>query len=158
MRDTRPAREPTYQQLVEQERLILAATELIYELLDSQKVTKSELAERLDRTKGYVTQLLAGDRNLTLRTLADLAGALGHRIEVSAQPVSNASGSAVQVRHRHIADSPWPAASEASGVSFGWREHLIHTWGECHSQQTARYGLWRTVEEGGRSRPPLRVQ
>jgi len=84
MRDTRPTREPTYDQLLEQERLILAATELVHELLEEQGVTKTELAQRLDRTKGFVTQLLGGDRNLTLRTLADLAGALGHRVDLVA--------------------------------------------------------------------------
>lgn len=78
-------RDPEYERLLERERLILAATELVYELMEKQNVSKAELARRVDRTRGYLTQLLDGNRNMTLRTLADLAHALDCRIELQAQ-------------------------------------------------------------------------
>lgn len=88
VRNSPSARQASYEQLLEQERLIIAATELILELMEAEGVTKSELATRISRTKGYVSQLLSGSRNLTLRTFADLTYALNHRIHLEATPVA----------------------------------------------------------------------
>lgn len=48
---------------------------------------KAQLAERLGKSKAYVTQVLSGSRNMTLRTLADFAFALGFRVELKARPL-----------------------------------------------------------------------
>ena len=61
---------------LEQEHLLLEVTEIIAELMAAQGVTKAELARRLRTTKGHVTQMLSGSRNLTLRTLSDVFTAL----------------------------------------------------------------------------------
>lgn len=76
--------------LFEQERLILEATELLQRLLDQSGFNRADLARLLGKTKGYVTQLLNGDRNMTLRTLSDLAYALGHRVQMGAHPLDAA--------------------------------------------------------------------
>jgi transcriptional regulator with XRE-family HTH domain len=70
---------PEGKRLLEQERLILQATERIVELMQEQHVTRTQLAKRLGRSKGWISQLLAGEANFTLRTLADVFGALGQR-------------------------------------------------------------------------------
>lgn len=84
-------KERDYECLVEEESLILEATEMIEELLELADVNRKELAERLGRSKGFITQVLAGDRNMTLRTLADLAFALDHRVKVAAGPLTEAA-------------------------------------------------------------------
>jgi transcriptional regulator with XRE-family HTH domain len=71
-----------YERLLAQERLILDATEAIVGLLEDQKVSRQELARRLGKSKGFVSQLLSGERNMTLRTLADLGYALGRSFSV----------------------------------------------------------------------------
>jgi transcriptional regulator with XRE-family HTH domain len=68
--------------LLRKEQLILDVTTALYEQMEAQGTTKAELARRLDKTPGFVTQLLAGDRNLTLKTIADLADALNGRLKV----------------------------------------------------------------------------
>ena len=68
--------------LVQQERLILHVTEVLTELLDNEGVTKAELANRLGKTPGFVSQLFGGGRNLTLRTIADIATALAKNTTV----------------------------------------------------------------------------
>jgi transcriptional regulator with XRE-family HTH domain len=45
-------------------------------------ITKRELAQRLDVTPGRVSQILSGDENLTLRTLASVCAALDAHFEV----------------------------------------------------------------------------
>jgi transcriptional regulator with XRE-family HTH domain len=72
-----------YERLVAQETLILDATEAIVELLQEQGVSRQELAARLGKSKGFVSQLLSGERNMTLRTLADLAYVLGQRCSLA---------------------------------------------------------------------------
>ena len=73
---------PRGRRLFEQEFLLVSATELISALMQEQKVTRSELAERIGKSKSFVTQILTGQHNMTLRTLADLAGALGARVQL----------------------------------------------------------------------------
>jgi len=53
-------------------------------------ISKAELAERLGKTKAFVTQCLSGRQNLTLRTLADLFTALQFRASLGAEPTSQA--------------------------------------------------------------------
>lgn len=65
-----------HQRAFAEEALILDVTENIWALMDERNVTKAELADRLGRSKAFVTQVLNGSRNMTLRTLADIAFAL----------------------------------------------------------------------------------
>jgi transcriptional regulator with XRE-family HTH domain len=73
---------------LEQERFILDVTEMICELMNKTGVSKSDLATKLGRTKSHVTQLLSGNRNLTVRTLSDVLVALGYRAIPGALPVA----------------------------------------------------------------------
>lgn len=63
--------------------LITQTNETIHAMMGKRKVTKAELAKRMGKTPAYVTQILAGDRNLTLRTIADIAFALELRPSVT---------------------------------------------------------------------------
>jgi antitoxin component HigA of HigAB toxin-antitoxin module len=101
----RKENEREYERLVEQETLIFEATELISELIEEYGVSRKELAEKLGRSKGFVTQVLSGDRNMTLRTLADFAFALEHRVNVAAAPLveSGHGGEAVDEGERVMA-------------------------------------------------------
>jgi transcriptional regulator with XRE-family HTH domain len=80
-----------FDRLLAQESLILEVTEEICRLLNTSKTSRQELARRLGKSKGFVTQVLSGERNMTLRTAADLADALDHRLQVRAVPSSGAS-------------------------------------------------------------------
>lgn len=78
----------TYDLLVEQETLIADATELICQAMDVGGINRQDLATRLGKSKGFVSQILTGERNMTLRTLADVMFALGHRFELAAKPLA----------------------------------------------------------------------
>jgi len=73
--------------LYQQERAIQEMTELICELMGRQEVSRSELARRLEKTKGYITQMLDGRTNMTIRTVADIMTALGFSVRVQADPL-----------------------------------------------------------------------
>jgi transcriptional regulator with XRE-family HTH domain len=72
-----------FRRLFAQEDLILEVTETICELLEKEKISRKELADRLGKTKGFVSQLLNGGRNLTLRTVADILHVLGYRASLT---------------------------------------------------------------------------
>jgi transcriptional regulator with XRE-family HTH domain len=74
-----------YKRLLAQGELIMEVTELLCQLLEKEGVLRQDLAKRLNRSKGFVSQLLNGGRNLTLRTVADIATALGYRLVLTAE-------------------------------------------------------------------------
>jgi ribosome-binding protein aMBF1 (putative translation factor) len=84
--------------LLEQEMLVLAATELICELLEKKRLSRAELAKRIGKSKAFVSQILSGRRNMTLRTLAEVAWALDARIEL--QPARKSVGAAAAARRQ----------------------------------------------------------
>jgi transcriptional regulator with XRE-family HTH domain len=72
-----------HEALKTQERLILEVTETIVGILDEQKMSRQQLAIHLGKTKGFVSQLLSGERNMTLRTLAKLGYVLGYEFHIT---------------------------------------------------------------------------
>lgn len=68
--------------LLQREELLLAVSCLIHDKLTAEKLSQEELAARLGVTPGRVSQLLSGQQNLTLRTLSDMAFALGYGVQI----------------------------------------------------------------------------
>lgn len=118
--------------LLEQEMLIMEATERLTELMALHDVSKAELARRLGRSRSYVTQLLESGRNMTMRTAADVAYVLGHRLRVGQEGLPSSAHADPEWRGRVIP------------VSFGntyrrySREHLAHS--RVSTTRNARYG------------------
>lgn len=83
---------PTGRRIFEQERLIVDATELLSIVIARSGTKRAELAEKLGRSKAYVTQMLRGNQNLTLRTLADVFCVLNCRLLVAAEPFAPGMG------------------------------------------------------------------
>ncbi len=95
--------------LYQQERAILEVTELVCQLMDEQDVSRSELATRLGRTKGYITQLLDGRANMTVRTISDVFTALDRAVHFQEGPL-------------HATVSPAATISLVPGVDWLWQE------------------------------------
>lgn len=64
-----------------QEGLILDVTEAIWEEMEKSGIKKKDLAKMLGKSPAYITQLLNGSRNMTLRTLADIAFAMNIKLK-----------------------------------------------------------------------------
>jgi transcriptional regulator with XRE-family HTH domain len=61
---------------------ILDFTEAVVLAMKRQGVTRSELAARLGKTPAYVTKLLSGNNNFTIRTMTQVAQALQFSLKV----------------------------------------------------------------------------
>lgn len=104
-----------FERLVAEEDLILAVTDALTQALDDAHLTQAELAQRLGRTPGYVSQIFGGGRNLTLRTVANIARALSMRPTFM---LTHEGGVVVHVDWtQDICEPPrWnPSASEGQG-------------------------------------------
>jgi transcriptional regulator with XRE-family HTH domain len=65
---------------------ILEFTEELCRLMESQGVSRAELARRLDTSPAYVTKILRGTSNFTLETMVRAANALGHEVHLHMAP------------------------------------------------------------------------
>jgi transcriptional regulator with XRE-family HTH domain len=72
--------DPEFAKLMSRGELIMEVTETLCGILEKEKVSRKELADRLGKSKGFVSQLLNGGRNLTLRTVADILYVLGYKV------------------------------------------------------------------------------
>jgi transcriptional regulator with XRE-family HTH domain len=95
-----------HMRLFQQERSIYEVTAMLEALMEEQGISRAELAKRLGRTKGWVTQLLDGESNKTIRTVADVCAVLGQefcsyhqpiRIGRERQPASSTAKAVVEV-------------------------------------------------------------
>jgi transcriptional regulator with XRE-family HTH domain len=64
------------------EELILEVTEALVNAMVEAGIMRAELARRMGKTRGFVTQVFEGGRNLTLGTIAEIADALDCKVEV----------------------------------------------------------------------------
>jgi transcriptional regulator with XRE-family HTH domain len=70
------------------ESIVVDLAEEICEIMSAQGLTRAELARRLGKSRAYVTKLLRGDQNLTLRTVVDVLFELGYKAEIRVTPAT----------------------------------------------------------------------
>lgn len=81
-------KDPLFRRAYAVEGAVLQAAELIAAQMAEQGLSKADLARRLGKSRSWVTQLLNGGRNMTVRTLAEVLHALGSELELAAQKKS----------------------------------------------------------------------
>ncbi len=75
--------DPEYRRLYAIEGLVTDTAELVAQLMEERGVSKAELARRLGKSRAWVTQLLSGRANMTIRTIAEVTYALGSEVRLS---------------------------------------------------------------------------
>jgi transcriptional regulator with XRE-family HTH domain len=80
--------DPEFRRLLSIEALVAEASEAIAKLMAEQNVSKADLARRLNKSRAWVTQLLSGKANMTIRTLAEVVYTLDAELKLHAQPPS----------------------------------------------------------------------
>lgn len=77
-----------FRRLLSREALVAEASEVIARLMAEQDVSKADLARRLKKSRAWVTQLLSGKANMTVRTLAEVAFTLDAEVKLQARRLS----------------------------------------------------------------------
>lgn len=62
------------------EEAILEVTEAICKEMEKQKVSRADLAKRLNKSRAFITRMLNGQPNLTIKTMVEVANALDSKI------------------------------------------------------------------------------
>ena len=86
--DGKLRKDPELKKHHQQEKLILDVTELIAKLMEKKEINKTKFAELLGVGSSYITQLLDGTTNMTLRTIADVFTVLDSELVVNAGSLS----------------------------------------------------------------------
>ena len=73
------------------EDLIFEITETISRVMEEKGINKAELSRLAGVSKSNITQLLSGEQNMRLTTVADLLYALDSKLEVSCVPLDTES-------------------------------------------------------------------
>ncbi|MBP2412278.1 transcriptional regulator with XRE-family HTH domain [Arthrobacter stackebrandtii] len=107
-----------------EEAAMVDASELIANALERSAMTKSELARALNVSKSEVTARLAGERNITVRSLAKTLHVLGAKLELrstfSVQSQQAARGRIVQMeqyRARQVQRAHQTAPAQAKKLT-----------------------------------------
>ena len=82
--------DPEFRKLLSIEALVAGASEMVAKLMVEQNVSKADLARKLNKSRSWVTQLLSGEANMTIRTLAEVIFTLNAEVKLHAHaPASN---------------------------------------------------------------------
>lgn len=85
--------------------------------MQEQGITRAELARRLGTSQAYITRVLSGNANFTLKTISKLAMALGMELEIGLHAQSLPSAARRAEDERSI--GPTPPRSRAAGRRLG---------------------------------------
>lgn len=121
---------PEGMRLYQQERAIQDVTDLICEVMDEEHVSRSQLAGRIGKTRGYVTQLLDGRANMTVRTISDVFCALGRAIHFQEGPLDATVNASPVVTINVGSDwgkqfQPWTTHIDAPGAPNVVTDQLV---------------------------------
>ena len=92
--------------LYNQEVIILEVTEAICSYMNENSISRTELAEKLGKDKSFVSQVLNGPRNFTLRTLADICFALECKFHAKLDTFVTNNHSTGESDARRVNDTP----------------------------------------------------
>lgn len=126
----RELEDPEARRIFEQERLAVVAANVVAEAMEEEHVSKAELAQRLGCSRAHVTQALSGARNITLRTLADMAWALGRQVGLRLDALD-----AIDFRPVEIAEPTFVARKIPSPIFVAAPE--LHEEAVCGNSWTA---------------------
>jgi transcriptional regulator with XRE-family HTH domain len=68
------------------ERILFDVAEQVCSLMETSELSRSDLARRMEVSPAYITKLLSGNPNLTIKSLLKLSDALGQDLHVGFKP------------------------------------------------------------------------
>lgn len=102
------------------EKVLFEVAEQTCKLIESQGVTRSELAQRLAVTPAYITKLLNGNPNLTIKSLLKLSDVLGQRLDIRFAPKLEVAQSTTTFYAAGLSRHPFLEYTAAAGPT-----HLV---------------------------------
>ncbi|WP_172592118.1 helix-turn-helix domain-containing protein [Subtercola boreus] len=118
-----PVHDDKYAAIYAAESAMVDASELIAEALQNKEISRSDLAQMLGVSRSEITARLQGERNITVRKLAETLHALGERLELRLAPKTvEDSRDAYLVWQHRTKRRPGRVVAAASGCSHSVRQ------------------------------------
>jgi ribosome-binding protein aMBF1 (putative translation factor) len=119
-----PTEDPRYAAVYAEEAAMVDASELIADALERSGMSRADLARALGVSRSEVTARLRGERNITVRKLAETLHALGSSLKVSASTRDLSSSPKDAVVSAYVARSSLMNAHSGhdGGMSSGSRQ------------------------------------
>ena len=126
----RKLQDPDFRREFETEWASLRFTEEFESALERENQTKSGVARKLGKSRSFVTQCLRRGRNLTIKTMAELANSLGYELKISMKKRS-ANISTFDVTLESITLWKFRSDEVASQIDEGldWSEYAVYVIG-----------------------------
>ncbi len=105
---------------LETERLLLSLTETFVQKLVTKNIKRTELARRMGVDRAVVTRVMAGDRNVTLRTLVSVASGLGCRLKMEVEDDAAAEARIDAANHQSLTSASVPLTAGAQNRSAAY--------------------------------------
>jgi transcriptional regulator with XRE-family HTH domain len=106
------------------EGLLIEFTEQICYWMEEKKISRSELARRLGKSRAYVTRILKGNSNFTIGSLAKVAIALG------VEPVISLKDR--EIKFESMTNNHVSIAQQCAIYPESIRPHEFRPWEGCH--------------------------
>ena len=129
--------DPENMRLFLQERSIYEVTAKIEEAMEILGVNRSELAKRLGKTRGWVTQLLDEEANKTIRTVADVFAVLGLEFRTFSQPIRISNELPVVPPVGHPMANGFSATSRSDIIDLHFGQSEEHRYGSSTKSTVA---------------------
>ncbi|WP_025324471.1 helix-turn-helix domain-containing protein [Deferrisoma camini] len=95
----------------------------IHRLMEKHGINKAELARRLGTSQAYVTKMLSGNANFTIKTMTKIAAAFGERVHIHLDP-----GPCEESRATVWEKLPWPGRpGQWTQAAEGWADTYRET-------------------------------
>jgi len=115
--------DPEFKRNYAVESLIGDTAELIWQLLVRRNMKQADLARLLNKTPAFVSQLLNGKANMTVRTLAEVVYALGATVKIDANDETESACEATHDPQMHTLRIRMPIRDSRPG--FQWEKSGI---------------------------------
>lgn len=116
-------------------RLAVKALSLIHSKLEDSGMTQKELAQRMDLSEGRISQILNGDGNLHLASLARVLRALGYTVDLETRRVSEERQDETRYNNEPVRGYSWSTTVPAfSRHGDGVVEAVISLYSEAAPQ------------------------
>jgi transcriptional regulator with XRE-family HTH domain len=134
-----------YDREIEVEALAMRLADVIQESIEARDMSRADLARAMGVSKAHITQTLSGQRNLTLKTVAEALHALDSRLEVAAVPLARA---AAETRQAAPALCAHEAGAALRNVIDMQTERVRRGYAELWWQHRAQGGVAEPAADG----------
>jgi ribosome-binding protein aMBF1 (putative translation factor) len=71
-----------------EEAALAMAQAVVQNAINRSGISRAELARRLNRSRSFVSRMLCGDHNLTVKTMARALAACGEEVRLGSEPIT----------------------------------------------------------------------